>query len=41
MAVIDLEKCVTYGKLKGIRQEKTVSGSQTFNLTGNAEVSFE
>lgn len=40
MAVIDLEKCVTYGKLKAVRQEKTVSGSQTFILTGNAEVSF-
>lgn len=41
MAIIDLEKCVTYGKLKGVRETKGSTSSQTYDLTGNAEVSFE
>lgn len=41
MAVIDLAKCVTYGKLKGVRETKGSTNAQTYDLTGNAEVSFE
>ena len=41
MAQIDLEKCVTYGKLKGIRESKGSTNTEVYDFTGNSVVSFE
>ena len=41
MSQIDLEKCVTYGKLKGIRETKGSTNSEVYDFTGNSVVSFE